>query len=435
MNASAAVRRSTCLLLATVGLLAAPPAGADWTTQRMGSLTRDGGFEVASNARGDVAVAWGEKGGVRLAVSRDGGAFEKRRTVPGSADGRDPRLAMNARGDVLVAYRWFDGTRGSAWDDEYGCCDNARAVVYSHDGEFRPVRQIAPRGRSAWLYSIAIDPRGRAAVAWTRSLVGGSLLARLSAPDGGPFGPNVRIDNRGDGVAVSVVRGRARVLFFRTAGSSGAARLNEREFDRRGGRGPVHLVATGLTTDVAVNTATTPDGLQVVAWANEPPAPADLYAGVRRVGRPLDAVKVSDRGESLARVAIAPSGAAAVAWARDDEIFLAARSAGEGFRAAFTLDEVAAPGTPVGFPSLAVDSRARALLSWPYTVNPGEERLRSVYVHASGNVLAAGDVAAPTPPFALSTGGPRTAALDGTGRATIAWRREHDLNVSRADLR
>lgn len=125
-------------------------------------LARDlvpGHATQAVDARGDVAVAWveqaqGQDARVRLALRRRGGRFGPTRTLATGQTFSGVTVALSARGHLVAAY---GGRRARGWRIE------VRSGATR--GGLRTPQVLGPGGGGDDI-TAAVDPRGRAVVAW-----------------------------------------------------------------------------------------------------------------------------------------------------------------------------------------------------------------------------------------------------------------------------
>jgi len=138
------------------------PAGGTWLSPKP-VLTPGGGEpQVATNAHGDVIVvsprqAPNHSTGIEVATRSTGGAFSPPEMISGRENAFEPRVVMNARGDVLVAWRV----------DSAGGCPVRTAFHRAGGGWSRPttvsdVHAFCEGGN----HRVAIDERGDAIVVW-----------------------------------------------------------------------------------------------------------------------------------------------------------------------------------------------------------------------------------------------------------------------------
>jgi hypothetical protein len=138
------------------------PAGAEWLSPKLVLPSGGGDPQVATDARGDAIIASPRRGphrseGIEVAMRSAGGPFLSPQMISGNENAFEPRVAMNARGDALVAWR-VDSARGSM----------VRASFYrAHAGWSRPrtVSDLHAFSDSG-SHHVAIDERGDAIVVW-----------------------------------------------------------------------------------------------------------------------------------------------------------------------------------------------------------------------------------------------------------------------------
>jgi hypothetical protein len=196
--------------LATLAILAmtAPPAAATWREQRLPSPDATSFAEppsIASNARGDTAVAWTARPRAFLAVRRAGAArfgrpIELRRFAR-------PRVSVLSDGTVLVASELGDRT-------EVGrrpCC---RVVFVSRlrprSRRLSPWRAVTTRGIAVGAWALAAGLRGHATLVADVDGLGlatsraAGVFGALASPSAGPlFGqPFAGFGGDGRGVAL-----------------------------------------------------------------------------------------------------------------------------------------------------------------------------------------------------------------------------------------
>jgi len=120
------------------------------------------GHALAVGAGGDGAIVWqsGRRGDPLFVNRRRAGAaaFGPSVGVPGSRGGREPVVAVDARGRMLVA--WL------APSSRPRCGMIVRAVVASRRGAFARARRVSPACAHAELVRAALARDGDGAVAW-----------------------------------------------------------------------------------------------------------------------------------------------------------------------------------------------------------------------------------------------------------------------------
>jgi hypothetical protein len=282
------------------------PAGEGWLPPEA-ALTPSGEEpQVATNARGDAVIASTRQaphrsGGIEVATRAADGPFLPAQMISGEENAFEPRVAMNAAGDVLVAWR-VDSARGcpvraafhragGGWSrprtvsDVHAFCEsgNHRVAIDERgdaivlwfaqrgrplfveeaergaDGRWSARRRLA-KARTLERPEVAMDARGEAIVAWWQE---GHELARVrpagrrwlaarmvTRSAGSPA--SLAVDRRGD--ALLAWAGRRRIV-------EAAAKQSTR------GGWETSVVAAGPGTDLAEPTSSIdPSGGGVVAW-------------------------------------------------------------------------------------------------------------------------------------------------------------------------
>src|SRR5829696_6056854 len=94
---------------------------------------------------------------VQLGQRPPGGQFAVRDLTPAARGGGATDLAVNAAGDAVVAWEFFDGAN-----------TRIQAIHRSAGGEFGPVQDLSAPGRTAFFPRVAVNARGDAVVAFSR---------------------------------------------------------------------------------------------------------------------------------------------------------------------------------------------------------------------------------------------------------------------------
>lgn len=280
-----------------------PPAG-NWLPSK--TVLMPGGEEpqVAANAKGDAVIVSTRQAphhseGIEVTLRSAGGAFSPSQTISRHENAFEPRVAMNASGDALIAWR-VDTARGcpvraafhlagGGWSrprtvsDVHAFCEggNHRVAIDEHgdaivtwfaqrsrlmyveeatrgaDGRWR-ARSLLGRARNVLRPEVAMDARGDAIVAWsqeghewTRARPAGRrwLAARMvTNSQGSPA--SLAVDARGDALLAWSARG-------------GIAAATKRSMDAKW---RMSMVASGPGEPTA---GIDPGGDGVVAWLNE----------------------------------------------------------------------------------------------------------------------------------------------------------------------
>jgi hypothetical protein len=280
------------------------PAGAEWLPPKLVLPSGGGNPQIATDPRGDAIIAAPRRGrhgseGIEVAMRSAGGSFSSPKMISGNENAFEPRVAMNARGDALVAWQT---------DARHGCPIGA-SFYRARAGWSRP-RTISDADTfcESGNHRVAIDERGDAIVVWfvqrhrplfveeaSRDADGRWSARHVLAKARNLERPEVGMDARGDTIvawgANDHVWARMRPASRRWSGTQMVAK-------------------SGGFPSLAVDRR----GNALLAWSSR----AGITAAVRRAthaGWNLSRVK-SGRSGALAdpTVSIAPSGEGVVAW-------------------------------------------------------------------------------------------------------------------------
>jgi hypothetical protein len=298
-----------------------------------------------------------------LATARPGRRFGKPRRVPGAADQyyRTPEIALSPRGDVMLAWNYFDHFREPDPDidlrDE-GCCYGYRAVIKPARGRFGPRFALAPRGRETSFGGMVIRSPSRFYVAFSaRSEVGrrgGVYLRSAAGRRRVGRAEQVVAAPAAEALDLSIVRGRPRILLTRryAAPVLESVRLRARRYSR-----PRRVLGT-IERVEPLRFLTDRHGGQAVVSGD--------YVYTRRRGRPFRRQRLARRPfeASYLHLAMARSGASAVVWSMPDRtVRISTRRPDGRFRKPRVLWRAPRYLQP-NAPQVAVDSRGRASVIW-----------------------------------------------------------------------
>lgn len=324
--------------------------------------------ELTVDSHGDTIAVWQSVSGIQAAVRPAGGSWLAPQTVD-TPGGGEPQIASDGVGDVMVV----------APLQAPGHSRGIRAVLRPSGGTFSPAQTISTPGND-FSPRIAMNARGDALVAWERDASRGCVVEAAFRPAGGRWSrqrvlsdghvdcsadQHVAIDDRGDGVVTwSAQRGRRQFV------ESASRNENGRWTTRR-------ILAEGPLIDETMGVGMDARGDAMVVWGEE-----------------------------------APTGGRSAIWVRN-------RPAGHRWGTARAI-----PGAHGGTPSLAIDKRGDALVTWqdnrgieaatrpaggswqkPYTVSAQE--------HADPGVVDGG-----------------LAALDAQGDAMVTWQNREGIRTA-----
>lgn len=391
-----------------------------WHVERVGPIgQRDGYYNdvaVTGNQRGRRLIAWTDYQGMHVATSDPEEHFGRPRLVRREKTNTTlPLLAMNARGDALLVWYFFDRTHISDEESraDYDCCFGARMAVLHRDGRIGRITTLAHRAVDVYVQALAIDSSGRYGVVWRepdayyqqhRGVVG-------QFHDGHRLRPTQKVDRHVRALEMAYVHGRPRVLLL--AHHDGRGQLVERTAHHNGRFGARRPVAKRLPPDPIIDAVSNERGDQAVAWMPEEYA-REMYGGTRAAGGRLRPRLVArTQQQAPGPLAIAPSGAAALAWSPDRSGVLLARSPGRG--APFGKPRRVVRPRRDGYDvdsQIAIDSAGHTALAWRL-----DRGLRTAVVDPDGRRH---DVRTFTwDAYALARSG--TGVIDAGGRATLAW--------------
>ena len=420
-------RAVAAAVIVAVPIAAASDSG--WHLDRIARLDQRDFYypdvAIAGNARGRRVAVWIDHRGVHAAVARRGRSFGRSRLVRRETTPiRLPRVAMNSRGDALIVWSYLDRTHiaePEARDED--CCFGARTAVLRHDGSRGRVKTLTRRGLEVNVEAYAIDGRGRHGIVWsetTYDYAGGrpGVVGRFSRRRGLGAVQKVDADPDDEAVALAYVHGRPRVLIHAFGKRRG--RLVERAAHRNGRFGARRVVARGLPRDASVVATANERGDEAVAWTAYPDG-KKARGGTRAAGKRLAVRTIARTPSNDLRLAIAPSGAAAVAWSPYRGLRLAtSRGHGRPFRRAVTVDR-GRERDYITETEVAVDSRGSAAVAW---TDAG--KLRLALVDAAGRTTRRARFES----TAHHLSGQGTGTFDERGLATLAFTKHRYVRVA-----
>ena len=172
------------------------PVGGAWSTVRTLSGTiGDANYpQVAVDAQGAATVAWqrdwADGGRSAVIVVRRSGSGQwssPRQVSPQRHPGNSPSVAMNARGDTVVA-----------WEGRQSGIPTVQAVVRRAGGRWSAVGNVSHTVRASALAEVALDASGTATVAWSRWDGKNYRVVATRRTAGGHWGPAVTVSPAGE---------------------------------------------------------------------------------------------------------------------------------------------------------------------------------------------------------------------------------------------
>jgi hypothetical protein len=315
--------------------------------------------DVAVADHGDTIAVWQSPSGVQAAIRPTGGSWLAPQTVA-TPGGEEPQIASDASGDVIVV-----STRQAP-----GHSTGIQAMLRPAGGPFSPAQMISA-SENDFYPRLAMNARGDALVAWERDTARGCLVEAAFRPHNGrwsrprvlsdthvgcPANQRVAIDGRGDGIVAWVtLRGSAQ--FVESAGRSASGRWTTRR---------VLAEAPHIDETVAVGMDTRGD--VTVVWHEQMLNGGDsaIWARIRPAGRGWGAARTISRTRvGPPSLAIDARGDALVTWQDKRGIEAAARPAGGPWRKPDTVSVHERGGPGVGDDGrAALDARGDALATW-----------------------------------------------------------------------
>jgi hypothetical protein len=136
-----------------------------WTEPQVLEPKHTFSFAQDGNGAGERFLAWDSEDGIRVAVARRGRAFGRPRVVPGPPGG-GVQVAADARGNALIVWRYHDGSQPPVppGHSDIGCCNRVVASILRADGRLTRARTLSPRGLDAYKPRVAVAGDGRFAL-------------------------------------------------------------------------------------------------------------------------------------------------------------------------------------------------------------------------------------------------------------------------------
>ncbi len=173
--------------------------------------------QAAMDARGDTTVVWMHFDGshyvVESAYRPEGGAWEAPALVsqPGE-EGGNPQVALDAKGDALVAWRGFEE------EEEF-----VRASYRPQGGSWSEPVNVSTAGEHVESLRDAVDPEGNAIVAWAGSSGGYDIAHAAFKPADGSWETPVELSTGGNAFPSDIVfdtSGNAALIWQRWDGTT-----------------------------------------------------------------------------------------------------------------------------------------------------------------------------------------------------------------------
>jgi hypothetical protein len=418
--------RALAAALVALALAASARAAAPWTSPAPvpGSAGVGFPYDVAAHSDGTAAVAF-IQGGIRVALrSPDGRWTQAEKVSKGNTGVAAPDVAFDGAGEILVA--WTQNTiHGAA---PLQGANYVRAAVRGADGRWGTPRTIGrTRHFIDGQPRLATDARGDTVLAW-RGLRGSGAHARdvlqvSYRPAGGAFGAARSLGEAGIDLQVAIdARGTAYAAWSHTRAPyhvASSIRLAARK--RTGGWGRAQTIYADSAGDPQL--APTPGGSLLLAWRG-----GQQGVGATRTGFAMtaerDAAGILSGALLLSttrtvgpQIAVAPSGETVIAWSAPSAALdptagmpalqWTARPAGD----TFALPPQMAPGLRAGPLAMLADGTA-------ITVWSGTSGLRAA-VRPPGGAFTAAEAITSRGDFPVLAAGDRLAVAVWLGRGRL----------------
>ena len=362
--------------------------------------------DLAANARGDQVLLYQvlqQTYRPLFAGLRDAGAERFGGFVP-----LPPALGIGPRGAVVDD----GGGAVAGWGTTDGGYEGAGAVMVAlrpPGGEMAaPVQLDGTRPSSL---SVAGNGRGDALVAWSGP--GGALRYAFRPADGALQAVRPVPDAQGSVVGATLdPDGTATLVWSRYDPARGIYVLHASTRMPDGDFGAPRELSGGVNPSYGLAFAASRDGRALLAW----PAGRSVMAAERPpggdFGPPFVAIPAAP-GSTVRGLAIAPSGAAAIAFGQAG-VRLAARRPGGTFAPSQRVGSVPDFFSPT---SVAVDDAGDAAAAW----GEPDRAVRAAYRGALEGTWHRIVLTPPQPLFGLPSEMPAAVAFFNSGRATVAW--------------
>ena len=328
-------------------------------------------------------------------------------------DAGAPQVAIDSSGRATIVWGRFDSSNL-----------RIQSVRLGADGTPGPVQTLSAAGETGLRPQVAIDGSGRATVVWARSDGSNKRIQSVQISAAGTPGAVQTLSNSGqdaDNPQVAIDgSGRATVVWARSDGSNN--RVQSMRLDADGTAGPFffNLSAIGQSAGDA-QIAIDGSDRATVTWTQDDGSnyrirSARLAAGGSGAPGPVQTLSAPDQDAYLPQIAIDSSDRATIVWQRSDGSYSriqSVRLAADGAPGPFQT--LSAPGQTANYPQVALDGSDRATIVWQRS-DGSNSRAQSVRLGADGTAGPVQTLSAPG-----QTAHEAQVAIDGAGRATIAW--------------
>jgi hypothetical protein len=349
---------------------------APQTLGQLGYLGAGRGSPLVGDEAGDSAVVWtSPTSELRVARARAGHVFGAGRLLSRKSGAGGPMIAMDQRGDVIVAWEYNDRSVAIPTFMELSyCCDHVVVATLPAGSARVRYQDLSSRGRSLHLSSVALAADGSSdAVAYESEPISSigtgrgthELLARVGRV-GRAFGRGVALGSR-DVFSLHASAGRASLLLG-TAGE-GPEPLHEAVVTATGRRTPLRVVH-GLTR---VRASDEPEGYdahgdQAMLVVLGAPNAINYGFATRRPGGPFRVQRLASEhqegpwgGFGSPALAVSSSGRVLATWTSHETLIVAGARLPDGRLGRETLGPVF-PGLGEAESAAAIDSQGQGVI-------------------------------------------------------------------------
>jgi hypothetical protein len=331
----------------------------------------------------------------------------------------NPQMAVDAGGNAVMVWVQSDGAN-----------DRVTTRRRSAWGALSGIQTLSAAGRNAYAPALAVDPTGNSVIAWLRFDGTNTRVQAVRRSASGALSAVKTLSAAGqdtvEPVSVGVDdNGNAVIAWSRYDGS--VNRIQAVRWGADGSIGSVQTLSASGADALEPAVAVDPDGNAVVVWSRSDGANSRIQAIRRAAGGNLSSVKnlsTSGRDAHAPRVGIDAQGSAIVAWLRsdgsNDRVQVRRRSRGGTLTA---VQNLSAAGQSALTPSLAVDGTGRAVVAWGRS-DGANDRIQIRRRAAGGGLSAVKTVSDP----GQDAVDPKV-GLDAEGNATAVWHRSDGANA------
>lgn len=403
-------RRSGWIAAALAGLAwGVPSASADWGPP---VTVGPGTSQLAlAGGGGSLALVWEDRARrLHVRVRSRGGAI-RTTTLRRRASCDRPHVAVGPRGDVAVAWQQlYSGSPSRC---------SLLATTAARGRGFRPTQLVSTPGEQAIRPSLAVGAGGTTALSW----LGDDYIQAAVAPRGSGFGPDENASRFEHAYYVATgVDSQDRAVVVWPAGYHDGKLRRARRAKRGGFSAPRTIVSSspGLFDYTFFDLTASFDaaGRSVVLWNPIREDGSEDILALAGSHRQVLEANTRAGGLDFASLAVAPNGTALAVWPVNingqNAFHAALRPPGGTFGPVFVV-----PGAEgvIGSVAAAIDNTGMGVIAW---WNFG---VRAVTILPGGQI-------GPPRQLAESSGGAPGTAVDGAGRAVVAWHTDNVVQMA-----